>query len=138
MMQGDEFKGELSDVELDAVLGDFKASAHAWSEAAYNRPRKIVVARQRSWKLATGWALGCVLIAGTLTGGVHQRQVRQERANAVAAEQVRQQQEIARSAQMKVRAEDSDLMASVETDVSRAVPSAMEPLAQLMDEGESQ
>jgi hypothetical protein len=33
--------------------------------------------------------------------------------------------------------QEEDMLASVDTDVSREVPSAMEPLAQLTDEGES-
>jgi len=33
---------------------------------------------------------------------------------------------------------DEDLLAAVDTDVARQVPAAMEPLAQLADEGASQ
>ena len=141
MMYGkdkEDLKGEIGDAELRAVLRNFKASAHAWSEAAYSRPRTLESVRQRSWKLVAGWALGCVLVAGTVTGGMHERQVRQERASAAAAEQAQQRQLAAQRAQASGRLDDSDLMATVDRDVSRAVPSAMEPLARLMDEGESQ
>jgi len=133
-----DLSGEMGDAELEAVLGNFKASARAWSEAAYSRPRTVKVARHGSWKLAAGWALGCVLVAGGMTGGLHQREVHRQQARVVAAEQARQQQLAAQAAQAQNRVDDSDLMATVDTDVSRAVPSAMEPLAQLMDQGESQ
>jgi hypothetical protein len=43
-----------------------------------------------------------------------------------AAEQQRQ------AAQERARQEEEDLLAKVDSDVSREVPSAMEPLAQLM------
>ena len=43
-----------------------------------------------------------------------------------------------RAAQQQARQEEEDLLAKVDSDVSRAVPSAMEPLAQLMAEDESQ
>jgi hypothetical protein len=36
------------------------------------------------------------------------------------------------------RGQDEDLLASVDSDVSRAVPAAMEPLAQLMDDDGTQ
>jgi hypothetical protein len=40
--------------------------------------------------------------------------------------------------QPQARHEDEDLLAKVDSDVSRAVPNAMEPLAQLMATDESQ
>jgi hypothetical protein len=46
----------------------------------------------------------------------------------VAAQQRRNQQ---------VRQEDEDLLAKVDSDVSREVPSALEPLAQMMAEDET-
>jgi hypothetical protein len=38
------------------------------------------------------------------------------------------------AAQDSAQAQDEDLLASVDSDVSRQVPAAMEPLAQLMDD----
>jgi hypothetical protein len=40
-------------------------------------------------------------------------------------------------AAQRAQAEEEDLLAQVDSDVSREVPSAMEPLAQLMAEDES-
>jgi len=33
---------------------------------------------------------------------------------------------------------DQDLLANVDSDISRAVPAAMEPLAQMMDSGQAE
>ena len=127
---------EGQDVELEQALRNFRLSVHAWSEAAYNRPRTLAhEVRHRSWRLAAGWALGCVLVAGSVSGGMYERHHRQEQARmaaaARAAESARQIRE------QQAREEEEDLLAKVESDVSREVPSAMEPLAQLMAEDES-
>jgi hypothetical protein len=119
--------------ELDEALRDFRLSVHAWgdhvwSEAACSRPRTVVEpGRRRIWRLATGWALACVLVAGGVSAGLweHYRQEMKIDAARVAA-----QQQLA--AQERARQEEEDLLAKVDSDVSRAVPSAMEPLAQLM------
>jgi hypothetical protein len=123
------------DAELQQVLGEFKASVHAWSEAAYNRPRHVQVVRRRSWRLAAGWAMGCVLVAGSLTGGVFERQHSQELARAAAVRHARQQR---LAADERMREENAELLATVDSEVSSEVPSAMEPLAQLMDESANQ
>jgi hypothetical protein len=125
---------ERLDADLKEALSDFRASVLAWSEAAYNRPRTALAAapRNRVWRLAAGWALGCVLVAGAVSGGVfegvHVRQHRQELARIEAAQAVERQRQI--SAQQA--REEEELLAKVDSDVSREVPSAMEPLAQLM------
>jgi hypothetical protein len=107
----------------------------AWSDAEYGKPRMAVrPVRQRSWRLAAGWALGCVLMAGGVSGGVYERHYRQEQAKIAAVREAERQR---LAAEQRVREED-ELLAKVDSDVSREVPSAMEPLAQLMaeDEGE--
>jgi hypothetical protein len=53
----------------------------------------------------------------------------------VAAEAARQQKLADEQRALK---ENEDLLAQVDSDVSRQVPSAMEPLAQLMDVDEAQ
>jgi hypothetical protein len=123
------------DPEVARALRDFKASVDAWSDVAWNRPRTVKAAR-RSWRMAAGWALGCVVAAGTVAGAAYERQHRQEIARIAAARAAAQ-----RAAQQKLAAEqelasqtDQDLLANVDNDISRAVPAAMEPLAQLMDE----
>ncbi len=78
-----------------------------------------------------------MLIAGAASGGVHvhhQRVIAAQVAAQRAAEQERQEA-IARA--QKQAQEEEEMLASVDTAVSREVPSAMEPLAQLSDESES-
>lgn len=125
-------KAAQTDLELDPelrqVLSDFRAHAHAWSEAAANRPRTIAPATHRTFlRPAVSWALAAVLAAGTLSGSLyHRHQV--QAAAARAAEQQRQI-ELQRARQQ----EEEKLLARVDSDVSRQVPQAMEPLAELMD-----
>lgn len=132
---GDEKSGQVSDAELEQVLKDFRSSVHAWSEAAYTQPHQPVRVHLTSWRMAAGWALGCVLAAGSLTGGLYERHHRQELARVAAAEAARQQR---LEAEQRATKENEDLLAKIDSDVSRDVPSAMEPLAQMMAEDDSQ
>jgi hypothetical protein len=61
----------------------------------------------------------------------HQRELEK-----IAAEQAARQQKL--EAEQRASTDDEDLLAKVDSDVSREVPSAMEPLAQLMSENETQ
>jgi hypothetical protein len=74
--------------------------------------------------------LGCVLAAGSLTGALykyHHRQVIEKTSVA----QARRSQQLA--VQQSRTNDDEDLLANVDSDISRDVPAAMEPLAQLME-----
>lgn len=139
------FKGEFEDrqaendaldSELQQVLANFRSSVHSWSEAAYIRPRTGLAAsgRRRVWRLAVGWALGCALVAGGVSGGLYERHQRQETARIAAVHEAERQRQLAAD---RAR-EEEELLAKVDSDVSRQVPSAMEPLAQLMAEDEVQ
>jgi hypothetical protein len=132
-------KMEELDPAMKQALGDFKASVHAWSDAAHNRPRTMhEVVLRRSWHLAAGWSLAAVLVAGTISGGFyehHRHVVAAQLAAQRAAEQERA--EAARRA-LEQAQKDEELLASVDKAVSREVPSAMEPLAQLAAESETQ
>ena len=134
-MRLSEKAGEMADdQELKQALSNFKSSVFAWSDAEYGKPRMAVrPVRQRSWRLAAGWALGCVLMAGGVSGGVYERHYRQEQARIAAVREAERQRLVA---EQRVR-EEEDLLAKVDSDISREVPSAMEPLAQLMAEDES-
>jgi hypothetical protein len=124
--------------DLELAIREFRQSIHAWSEAAMSRPRLASAAssHRRLWRLAAGWALSSVLIAGGLSAGVfeHHRQ-EMKIAQARIAEQ---QRKAAEQQAQQARQEDEDLLAKVDSDVSQAVPSAMEPLAQLMAGDETQ
>ena len=77
--------GEIDDPVLAEALKHFKVSVDAWSGAAYSSPRTTVVSTVRhSWRRAAGWALGCVLAAGSLAGGVYEHHHRQELARIAA------------------------------------------------------
>jgi hypothetical protein len=157
-LAGKSFTSEIDDpIVADPVMSDalkhFKASVDAWSEAAYSRP-KLSQSRtaQHTWRLAASWALGCLLIAGSFAGGLFEHHQRQEAARA--AEMKAAEQRVRLAAEQRVtplpvtaniasgrqptavkRAADADedLLATVDSDVSRQVPAAMEPLAQMMD-----
>jgi hypothetical protein len=121
------------DAQLEEVLKNFRLSVHAWSEAELSRPRTAnVTARHWSWRLATGWALGCVLILGGASGAIFERHQKQVEVARIAAQrEAAHQRELALQ---KARTEEDQLLAKVNSDVSRDVPDAMEPLAQLMDD----
>jgi len=123
------------DAQLEKALQSFRLSVHAWSEAELSRPRTATVAvRHWNWRLATGWALGCVLVIGGASGAVFERHLRQvEQARIAAERDAAHQRELAAE---KARMDADQLLAKVNSDVSRSVPDAMEPLAQLMyDDG---
>jgi len=127
---------DASDAMLEDALNSFRQSMHAWSDAAYSRPRTGArIAARSGWRLATAWALGGVLAAGALSTGFYEHHRREAIARMQAAQQ-RQQQLAAQAQQSRVA--DEDLLATVDSDVARTVPTAMEPLAQMMDEGQSQ
>jgi hypothetical protein len=125
----------LNDPELEQALCNFRNSVHAWSEAELSRPRTVQTAVHRaSWRLAAGWALGCVLVVGGASAGVHERNVRIERAKMAAQQEAEHQRQLA----AQRAKEDEELLAKVDSDISKEVPAAMEPLAQLMAEDETQ
>jgi len=138
--------------ELGQALEHFKASMDAWSDAALRRPRTVTeMAARRNWRPATSWALGCLLAAGSAAGAVHQIVHRHEMAKQAAQRDAQKRAAAAREAashlgapaekpasvaaavKEEAGAQDENLLASVDKDVSREVPAAMEPLAQLMD-----
>jgi hypothetical protein len=123
--------------ELEQALSHFRQSVYTLSEAAYSRPRKVETPR-RVWRLAAGWALGCVLAGGVVSTGFYEHHRHQVLAQ-MAARQAEQHRLAAEQQQRaeQLREED-ELLAKVDSDVARQVPTAMEPLAQLMAEDESQ
>jgi hypothetical protein len=132
---------DAMDPALKQALTDFKASVHAWSEAEYGRPRALRQAvLHPSWRLAAGAAMAAVLLAGSISGElyvVHQRQVQMQAAAAREAEHERQLAAQRAQAQEQAQQED-EALASIDSAVSREVPSAMQPLADLTDMSDSQ
>lgn len=135
---------EFGDPVLREALRNFRGSVHAWSDAAYNRPRGVLAAAHRSaWRRSVAWVLSLALslaIGGAVGWERHHqneiaRQHEQQQREREQQRQLAQQQALA--AQQKLQglqdAQGSeDLLAKVDSDISREVPAAMEPLAQLM------
>jgi len=68
----------ILDQNLDQALRNFKLSVDAWSEAAYSNRRIAPSLPRRNWRPVAGWALGCALIASSVSGVVyrsHEQQV---------------------------------------------------------------
>jgi hypothetical protein len=138
----DKVEERAVDAELEQALKNFRLSVHAWSDVAYSQPRTAAAGlRRRSWRLAVGWALGCVLVAGSVSGGLferqHQLELRQRSAQQRAAEQEKQLQEQLQEQQALAQVSDEALLAGVDSDIARQVPSALEPLAQMMADDET-
>lgn len=159
------------DLELAQALKHFKASMDAWSYAALSQPRTATrLAVRHNWRMVAAWALGSLLVMGSLAGTVREIYQRQEMAR-IATQKAAQKAAEERAAATRVtaqpasaqpisaqsdkktpaattrkadatmdsaEAQDEDLLASVDSDVSRQVPAAMEPLAQLMDDNNTQ
>ena len=136
MNRRDDEANELNalEPELREALGNFKASVNAWSEAMMSRPREVKAPARVNWSAVTKWALGCVVFAGTVSGGVLQNFRMQEASRVEAARIAEQQRQIAAP---KAAVPDDELMAKVDSDIAREVPSALEPMASLMTESES-
>jgi len=123
------------DQAMEQALANFRATVHAWSEAAYRRPRVMETAfRHRSWRMAAGWALGSAVLVGGISGGLVEQHARKEAQ--IAAQQARLQQEAA--AQQQARQQDRDLMNIVDGEISQEVPDAMEPLTRMMELADNQ
>ena len=116
--------------ELREALGNFKASVNAWSDAMLTRPREAKSPARANWASITKWALSCVVFLSTVSGGIYQNHRQQEAAKIEAARIAEQQRELA----AQRAKEEEELMAKVDNDISREVPSALEPLASLMDD----
>lgn len=121
------------DAELERALKDFRSSVHAWSEAAYSQPHVPVKVYRTSWRAVAVWAFGCVLAVGSLSGGLYERHHVSEKAKIAEAAQAARQQKM--EAEQRRQTEE---LAKIDGDVSRVVPSAMEPLAQMMFEDTAQ
>ena len=130
---------EEDDPVVAWAIGDFKACVDAWSQAALSRPRTAAKTVRRSWRLVAAWALGCAVAAASAGGAwyEHRRQLEQARIAAARAAAQAAAQEKLSAGPSSARETDQDLLAAVDNDISRAVPAAMEPLAQMMDSSQA-
>jgi len=97
-----------------------------------SRPREVTVPTRTNWGRITKWALGCAVFVGTVSGGVYENHRQQGIATAEAARLAEQQRDLA----AQRAKEEAELMARVDSDIAREVPSALEPLASLMNENQ--
>jgi hypothetical protein len=118
--------------ELREAIGNFKSSVDAWSDNVMSRPRELTVPTRTNWGRITKWALGCAVFVGTVSGGVYENHRQQGIATAEAARLAEQQRDLA----AQRAKEEAELMARVDSDIAREVPSALEPLASLMNENQ--
>ena len=129
--------GDPDDLAVEEALKNFKFGVRAWSDAAYRSSRALrkpvaqPVRYGSNWRLAAGWALAVTLAVGGASGGIFERNQKMERQRIAEAARLADEQKAIREQQAK---EEEDLLAKVDSDVSRDVPSAMEPLAQLMND----
>ena len=121
--------------ELREALGDFKLSVEAWSEAMISRPREARPPARTNWAAVNKWVLGCVVFAGTVSSALYQNH-KQVEADRIEAARVAEQQRATEAAKLSTVNEEN-LMADVDSDVARQVPSALEPMATLMAEDET-
>jgi uncharacterized protein HemX len=127
---------ELDDPNLGDALLEFKASVHAWSDAAYSAARTAPTRPAITWRRTLAWALSLVLASGALSGAVYERHHQQVLAQQQHQRELQLQHQQQMAAQQQHASEAEDLMAKIDSDVAREVPTAMEPLAQMMtDDG---
>jgi thioredoxin-like negative regulator of GroEL len=151
MIFGKKNSIEAGEAELKQVLQSFRESVHAWSDAEYGRPRSAALTTvHHTWRWAAAWALGCVLALGGLSAGLYQRHQKELAANTAAQQKTfvsaaeamdeapATEAQVGQVAQIDPSEPDANLLAAVDSDVSRQVSSAMEPLAQLMENYSSQ
>jgi hypothetical protein len=136
-------KDEMEDQKIESALKHFRESMHAWSEEEFAKPRAIAARPGGLWRAMANpiavWTLtGALVVTGIAvpTGIHHQHQVEaarvaaqleQQRINAVAAQR-----------QAMLSMNDDELMSHVDSDIAQATPDAMQPLASLMADTDSQ
>jgi hypothetical protein len=140
----DSLEEAAQDPMLQAVLQDFRASVHAWSEATYqsrsdatSRSKTLVLSpffSRTLWNRSLAWAMSLALAAGVASTGTYEYHQREQARQAAARQELEHQRQLV---QQHAREAD-DLLAKVDSDVAREVPSAMEPLTGLMPEDETQ
>ncbi len=137
--EGQDF--DAQERELAEVLGAFRQSVHAWSDAEFNRERKLVPARRPLFGFRLAVASSLLMIAAGVTGGITVYQHYHD----IAVTQARQDAEKKRLADEKARIDkmnqdqmaghrenDDALLADIDSDIAQESPAAMEPLASLM------
>lgn len=133
-----EIRIEIGDPALSEAVRNFRSSVHAWSDAAFQqaRPAFAPLTHRVAWRRMVAWTLGIVMTAGLAGSGMYERHHQQVLAQRAHELELQRQKALDAKRAEEEAQKAEDLMARVDTDVSREVPAAMEPLAQLMtDDG---
>jgi hypothetical protein len=150
-MNPDKFKEEIEDIQVEEALRNFRASIHHWSEEEFARPRAIERTRwsmfqARFWRMIANPALGATLAAALLITSVgipvgiqHERAVEAARQAVLDQQKKELQQHLAEEEAKKSASsntvDDGAFLDDVDSDIARATPDAMQPLASLMMDG---
>ena len=150
-MNPDRLTEEAEDIQVEAALRNFRASVHHWSEREFARPRAIErtgwsAFRAGFWRMIANPALGGTLAAvllitsvGIPVGIQHERAVEATRLAVLDQEKKELQQHLAEEEAKKRAAaspvDDGAFLDDVDSDIARAAPDAMQPLASLMMDG---
>ena len=152
-MNPDTLKEQAEDVQVEAALRNFRASIHHWSEQEFARPRAIERTRWSRfqtgfWRMIANPALGGTLAAALLIASVgvpmgiqHEHKIAAERQAALDQQKRELEQHLAAEEAKKSAAantvDDGAFLDDVDSDIARATPDAMQPLASLMIDGPS-
>src|ERR1700739_5100309 len=128
-LPGQANDAEMLEPELREALGDFKLSVEAWGEAMMSRPRAAKAPARTNWSAVTKWALGCVVFAGTVSGGLYQNH-KQLEAQKIEAARIAEQQRAIEAAKVP-QADEEDLMADVDSGVAGEVQRPVRALTTL-------
>lgn len=125
-------KADVANTRIEEALSNFRASVHAWSQAAHRQSALVVAPAPDPflWRRTLAWALGVLLTVGAASGAVYEHHHQQVLAWQAHQRQMEQERVLA----AKRAAEMDELMAKVDQDVSQEVPDALEPLARMMTE----
>jgi hypothetical protein len=132
MKKIDPLEADLPDPMLQSAVRHFRASVHAWSDAAHNRPRSVLSPAPHvlAWRRIAAWTLSLALSVGIVGTAEYER----HRYRVIAQEKQHLQEMERQRATAEQRAQEAeDLMANIDSDISRQVPAAMEPLALTTD-----
>lgn len=150
-MNPDTLKEQAEDIQVEAALRNFRASIHHWSDQEFVRPRAIERTRWSAlrggfWRMIANPALGGTLAAALLITSVgvpvaiqREHKIAAERQSLLDQQKRELQQRLAEEEAKKSAAansvDDGAFLDDVDSDIARATPDAMQPLASLMMDG---
>jgi hypothetical protein len=128
-------QAQMDDPMLQLALKDFRASVHAWTDATYHRARPAVApaAQRIAWRRIVAWSMSLALSFSILGTAAYERHHQAVIAHQQDLQRAQERQRVL--AEQHTR-DTEDLLANIDSDVSREEPAALEPLAQMMTDGQ--